>query len=301
MPVTLPPISRRRFLAASFATGAGLLTGRLRAADEQDLDPDRFALLADTHISGNRDEIARGTNMAANLRQVGREILAGRRLPSSVLIDGDCAYLDGKADDYSVLVELLAPMRQSGLPVHLALGNHDHRERFWQALPPREERAKEIEQRHLTVIRAPRADWFILDSLDATNRTPGVLGEEQAQWLARAVDESPEKPALVMVHHNPDERPMPGGLVDTRALFDVLLPRRQVKALFFGHTHDWKIAKRDGLHLVNLPPVAYVFGEGKPNGWVDFRLNEGGAVLELRCIDANHPQHAQQTELRSRS
>ena len=77
----------------------------------------------------------------------------------------------------------------------------------------------------------------------------------------------------------------------------MLLPRRQAKALFFGHTHDWTVREREGLHLVNLPPTAYVFFEGKPSGWVDLRLGEAGGVLELRCLDRNHRQHGERVEL----
>jgi hypothetical protein len=98
-------------------------TGRLR----------QLGLLADIHIAENRDEIARQMKMAANFERVGGELLALSERLARVLIDGDCAYLQGKPGDYLTLVELLSPLRTAGLPVHLALGNHDHRERFWTA------------------------------------------------------------------------------------------------------------------------------------------------------------------------
>jgi hypothetical protein len=30
--------------------------------------------------------------------------------------------------------DLLGPLREQGLPIHIALGNHDNRERFWEVL-----------------------------------------------------------------------------------------------------------------------------------------------------------------------
>jgi 3',5'-cyclic AMP phosphodiesterase CpdA len=301
MPLTLPPISRRRFLAGSLAAGAGLWSGRLwAAAEHRRRDPHRFALLSDTHVAGDRTHVERGTNMADNLRKACAELLKLEPLPAAALVCGDCAFRAGLAEDYTTLIELLGPARAAGLPVHLALGNHDHRDRLWAALPDGDEaRAKPLlKDRQVLRVESPRADWYVLDSLDVTNGTPGTLGAAQVAWLAENLDSRRDKPALVMVHHNPDERANPTGLTDTKALLDVLASRRQVKALVFGHTHDWSVTKTaDGLHRVNLPPTAYVFGEGKPSGWVDVRVNEGGAMLELRCVDAAHKHHGQKAEL----
>jgi 3',5'-cyclic-AMP phosphodiesterase len=293
----LPPLSRRRFLVGALAAGAGLAGGRLALGAERRLDPHRFALLADTHISGKRDELVRGVRMAANLERVSGEILALSEAPSAMFINGDCAYLSGQSEDYATLVELLRPSREAGLPVHLALGNHDHRERFWSALPRHEGQPQASFDRHLSVIRSPHANWLVLDSLDETNKTPGVLGERQLNWLEESLRQHPDKPALVIAHHNPDERPNTSGLVDTKELVSLFERHTQVKAFFYGHTHNWQASERGGVHFINLPPVAYVFAEGKPNGWVDARLTPAGATLELRCLDVENPQHGEKVEL----
>ena len=49
MPIYLPPISRRRFLAGSVATAAGLLLADRLLAAHIPIDPHRFALLSDVH------------------------------------------------------------------------------------------------------------------------------------------------------------------------------------------------------------------------------------------------------------
>jgi hypothetical protein len=300
MPISLLPVSRRRFLQSVAAAGAAAATGSQLFARQTQRDANRFALLADTHIAADRKLAARGTVMADNLAQVARELVALETAPAAVLVDGDCAFSNGQSADYATLVNLLDPLRQHGLPIHLALGNHDHRQRFWEAIPQQSD-APALAERHLTVLSAPHANWILLDSLDETNKTPGVLGEPQLAWLAKALDQQPVKPAIVMVHHNPDDRPKPGGLVETAALFDVLLPRKQVKMLVFGHTHNWSVSAKEGLHLVNLPPVAYVFGPSRPNGWVDMQLAASGAVLTLQCLDKQHLQHGQRVELSWRS
>ena len=297
MPVSSPSMSRRRFLAQSLAAAsAAFVPSSLFAAPAQH-DPNRFALFSDTHIAGDRNLVARGTNMADNFAQAVREVLRCKPQPAAVLVCGDCAYLKGTAEDYAVLHALIQPLRTAGIEVHMALGNHDHRERFWKIVEEGHPRPSPVEHRHVTVLEAPAADWFLLDSLDETNKTPGVLGKTQLDWLAKALERRGDKPVLVMVHHNPDSRPKPSGLVETAELFELLAGHPQVKALFFGHSHRYHVARHKSFYLVNLPPVAYVFSQGAPNGWIDARLRPDGMTLELHAMDKRHPLDGKCTEL----
>lgn len=294
MPLHLPPLTRRRFLATSLALGAGLCTWR--DALGQDADADRWILLADTHIAANRAQVNRGVTMADNLQRVVAALAQLTPRPAGVFLDGDAAFNKGEPGDYTLLGELLQPLRES-IPIHVALGNHDDRDHFRAGLA-RDARPP-LASRQVAVIESPRANWVVLDSLDKVNATPGVLGKEQLGWLARALDERTSKPALVVVHHDPQWTPMAkrSGLVDTEALFEVLVPRKQVKAVIYGHTHRWRRSERDGIHLLNLPPVAYLFQAGDPNGWVDVRLRDGGAALTLHALDASHRQNGEVVEL----
>ena len=297
MPVSLPPISRRRFLAASLAAAAGAV-GRRAFGEASNADPHRFALLSDTHIPSGPGIRHRATDMTANMRRVVHELAGLRERPAGALISGDCAFSSGQIKEYAHLVRLLGPLRETGYSVHAALGNHDHRERFWESVPVGRNGERGVADRHVTIVPAARANWFLLDSLDITSQTFGALGERQIDWVAEALDTHPDRPALIVVHHHPDaNNPYTLGLRDTVPLYDVLLPRKHVKAVIFGHTHDWKTAEHEGLHLVNLPPVAYVFRAGRPNGWVDARLEENGILLELRSLDPRHKQHGQTVEL----
>jgi 3',5'-cyclic AMP phosphodiesterase CpdA len=302
MPIYLPPISRRRFLAGSVAAASGLLLAdRLLAADLP-IDPHRFALLSDVHIAADRAKVMRKVNMADHLVKAVAEVAALSPRPAAAEINGDLALGTGEPGDYATLLELLEPMREAGVPIHLTLGNHDDREHFRAADPKRLRGSIPLEERETYLIESPRANWFVIDSLDQTNKVPGTVGEQQLKWLSDGLDARPDKPAIVMVHHNPDrEDPTRGGLTDTVAVLDLLHAKKQVKALIFGHTHAWSLKEEDGLHLINLPPVAYIFQEGYPSGWVDVHLTETGATMELRCIDPTDKQHGEKRELKWRA
>lgn len=62
MTLHLIPTSRRRFLQTTIAGGITTLADR-NAAAAANQSSSRWALLADSHIAGNKETIARGVNM----------------------------------------------------------------------------------------------------------------------------------------------------------------------------------------------------------------------------------------------
>jgi 3',5'-cyclic AMP phosphodiesterase CpdA len=299
MPIQLPPISRRRFLSGSLAAGAGLLYSHRLPAAEKTVDPNRFVLLSDTHVREHTDLEHAGVNPAVQFAQAHAEYLQLDPFPAAALIAGDCVFIEGQPGDYATLVELACPVREAGLPIYCALGNHDHRENFWTAFPTqRPGDPPPVVDRHVSVIESPHANWILLDSLQRTNFTPGQIGPEQLAWLAAALDARTDKPALIVAHHNPQPGDTKGsGLQDTEALFDVLEPRRHVQAYFYGHSHRWNISTHRGIHLVNLPTLVWLFDKSQPRGWVDAQLAADGIDLELHSLDPTHPKHGEKVRL----
>lgn len=290
MPIHLAPINRRRFLARTLTAAAGLALAPPLVAAQKATEPDFWALLSDTHIAADRARFAHGCNMADHLTAVTRDLLAQDTLPAGVFVTGDCAYEEGLTGDYAAFTGLIRPLREDGMTVHLMLGNHDNRERFWDALAFEKNAPRPLADRQTAMAPANRANWYMLDSLEKTHSTPGLLGEEQLHWLARSLDANQDKPALILVHHNPGMLGKIDGLRDTEALFKVLRPRKQVKIVIYGHTHDWHIRRDEsGIHMVNLPPTAYVFEGNKPSGWVRATLGDDRMQIELRCVDPKHP------------
>jgi len=318
-------ISRRRFvsaLAAAVSGGAGLAALRANPSTGTGegsikADVETWALVSDTHIAGDSALIARGVNMADHLRQAVLEILdahAARPL-EGLMINGDCAFLDGRAEDYKTLGLLIKPVAQAGVPIHLTLGNHDERGEIQTGLASVfapsgkearkarvQERAK-LENKLASKVSARYCDWYFLDSLETTNSTPGSIGEEQMAWLDQSLKASPDRPALVMVHHNPQTAGAPkiSGLKDTASLSSVLARHRQVKALFFGHTHVASVQEVDGLHWVNLPACAYHFSATQPTGWTMAKIDHSGCTLTLFDTARAHPLHAQEIRLEWRT
>lgn len=310
MPVILPPIARRDFIKGSFVlSGVSITAPSFVSADSKSVrfDPNRIALLADTHISADPKQSYPGTkwpgslvkedehewvNMADSLAQSAREVIDLNPRPANLIINGDCAMSRGTEAEYKELLRLLEPIRVAGITVHVTIGNHDKRENLWKLLPFLKKEQIGIQA---GVIELPNANLILLDS-----GRKGILGEEQLVWLAQQLDEWADKPALVFGHFNPypnrGVRPIKG-MRDGSSLLKVLAKRKHARAYFYGHTHEWQQDQRDHLHLINQPAVSYYFGKGHAHGWVDMKLTEKSADLELHCINPKHKQQGDQRQI----
>lgn len=287
MPAHLAALHRRRFLAA---TGTGWLACAACSADEP-RDRDLVYLLNDTHIGGRQPT---DSPVPTHLRQVVDEVTARERPPAALLINGDLALRDGQVDDYEHFARLIDPLMTADIDLHLTLGNHDHREHFYRVMADRRPEAPVVASRHVGMVATQHANFFLLDSLQETMVTPGTLGAEQRRWLAAALDQQPDKPALIVAHHNPrlggDPLHFPGGLTDSQSLWQLLAARPQVKAYFHGHIHDRGFAEHRGIHIVNTPATSYVADpQVATTGWTALKLSPHGCRVTTRTNLADHP------------
>ena len=311
MPITLPPVDRREFIKGSLALGGAAfsISSPVKAFGESvRFDPNRVALLADTHISDDPKRSYPGTkwpgspvkeeehewvNMADSLAQSARQVIGLNPRPANLIINGDCALSRGTEAEYKEFLRLIEPIRKAGITVHITIGNHDTREKLWKLLPFLKKEQMGI---HADVIELSYANIFLLDS-----GKKGILGEIQLDWLAQQLDKHTDRPALVFAHFNPlpnrGVRPI-RGMRDGEALLKVLAKRKHVRAYIHGHTHEWQNSKyEEHLHIIGQPAVSYYFGKGHAHGWIDMKLTERSADLELHCIDPKHRQHRNQRQI----
>lgn len=213
MPIHLT--SRRQFIT-QLGAAAALSTLESTASE---VDESLIAILNDTHIGAQHPASA---SIPTNLRNTISYLLALPKRPAAVIINGDLALLDGKRGDYEHFAKLIAPLRDAGIPLHLTMGNHDHREVFYDVLKRDKPESPAVESKHVGVVKLAGANLFLLDSLKATMVTQGLIGESQTIWLTKLLDEHADKPALLFAHHNPrlggDPLHFPGGLEDSETL-----------------------------------------------------------------------------------
>ena len=301
MPFHFPAGNRRQFL---LTVGAGLVACTTDVSGgEAEVEDDLVYLLNDTHIG---EKHPADSSVPSHLRQVVGELTGLKQKPACVLINGDLALRDGQPGDYRHLARLLEPLRKARLNVHLTLGNHDHRDVFYEVMKEEQPENPPVESKHISVVRTRHANFFLLDSLKETMVTQGTIGEKQRAWLATALDAHPGKPAIIVTHHNPrlggDPLHFPGGLIDSAELWELLASRRQVKAYIHGHIHDRSLAEHKGIHIINTPATSYVADPKlSTTGWTTARLTAGGVTLTTHTTDAKHPWNGEAETLKWRA
>jgi len=285
---TIPSLTRRAFSLSLAGAGVSLL----RSAETEM----HWALISDIHIPTDPTDTYRGFKAYDNLKRIVPDVLKAN--PQGALVCGDVARLLGLPSDYETVRTLLQPVSE-GLPIALALGNRDHRKNFLSVLGPSQKGIQSVNQRHVLVVETATLRFIVLDSLIEANTTPGLLGKAQRAWLSSYLQSSSNLPTLLFVHHTLDDGD--GSLLDAPRFFDILKPHRKVKAIFYGHSHRYAYDQWEGVHLVNLPAVAYNFADDQPIGWVDAKLNATGAALTLHTIGGNQEKDGKTTKLAWRS
>lgn len=286
-------LSRRRFFQlAGLATLAFPLRG-WAAIDTS--GGDEIVILNDIHLTGIPEEKipANAKDDDDHLRTAVKQILALAKKPAAVIINGDLALAIGTAADYAVVRELIAPLRDAGIPVHLTLGNHDVRDIFTQAFPEMKSASDLKEPRHNGLIDLPSTRLILLDTLDQSPGPSGKLGAEQIAWILAKIDEVPTKQVILVGHHNPqvggDTSHYKGGLTDTADFWPEVAKRPQVKAYIHGHTHEWTQALENGIHIISTIACAYVFNKNtNATGWTSARFNAHGFQLKLNTLETDH-------------
>jgi Icc protein len=273
-------ISRRRFLHASLAAAGGVITLGVRpgtAAKEP--GEGRWAFLSDTHIAADSENNYRGHYPYRNLRATLEQIASDP--PQGLVVTGDIARLTGQMADYENFRQLALPL-VGRRPMYLALGNHDDRANFLDVFEEEADARPPVRGKHIVTVDAGAARFIVLDSLFVTSQTAGLLGKAQRTWLERYLHTCDDKPVLLFFHHS--LRDSDGDLLDIPRLFELIQPIPKVKALVFGHSHEYSFSDYEGIHLVNLPAVGYNFGDDQPVGWVETRLARNGATFLLHAV-----------------
>jgi Icc protein len=303
-------ISRRRFLNISLAAVGGVVALRPRWSAAQDEKKEgskaegarsagqvtRWAFLSDTHIAGDPEDNYRGFYPSRNLQKTFAQIAAD--LPEGLVVTGDIARLTGQMEDYENFRKLLIPL-VGRRPIYLALGNHDNRVNFLDVFENPAGRKQAVKGKHIVTVDAGPVQFILLDSLFSTNETMGLLGKAQRTWLQQYLQTSDDKPVILFFHHS--LRDDDGDLQDLPRLFDIIKPVTKVKAIVYGHSHEYGFSDFEGIHLINLPAVAFAFGNDQPIGWVEARLGRAEGEFVLHAIGGNTDQDGRARQLRWRS
>jgi len=193
-----------------------------------------IAQITDLHVTTDKDPLNQRRN-EERLRQVMKAVHALRPRPVAIIASGDLVDR-GEHEEYLELKRLMA---ESEIPVFYALGNHDNREEFLKIFsgPGAQTDPNGFVQ---YAVDFDDMRMVVCDTLEGPNH--GEYCEDRAAWLRATLDEAPDRPTALILHHPP----IPSGIrwmdPDPKSpwisrLAEVLRGREQVQTMMCGHIH----------------------------------------------------------------
>ncbi len=222
-----------------------------------------IAQITDVHLGfdpGNPDEL--------NRQRLDMALKALRETdprPDLLLATGDLVDNSGDVESYRRLRELTAALP---FPTWFALGNHDGRRAFFKAFPE----APSVGGFLQYAIEDHEVRILVLDTLE-DGRHGGNLCETRADWLRDRLDEEPDRPTIIVLHHPPIETALAWMTENPEAdwvlrLHDIVAGQDNVVAMLAGHLHRPVTTLWAGTTLAvcpsTAPQVALDLGEVDP-------------------------------------
>lgn len=214
--------------------------------------------------------------------------------PDCVLVTGDITDC-GLAEEYAIAAALLARLP---CPVYCIPGNHDRREPFRAAFAPAGY-LPAAGALNYVVDRGP-VRIVALDSL-VPGESGGALSPATLAFLRAALDDAPDRPTLVMLHHPPfetgiahmDRVTLTAGRDGLEAIVSA---HPQVERVLCGHVHRSIQTRFAGTIAQSAPSVAHqvafdLRADGascfvlEPPAFLVHRLGEAGVVTHEVEVD----------------
>jgi len=236
-----------------------------------------IAQISDMHINAPDAPSMSGLDAIGNLERSIAAINALDPAPELVLATGDLTK-DGTAAEYATLRELLEPLEA---PLYAIPGNHDIREAMVEAFAdaaylPRDGSYLQY------VIEDYALRLIALDTVVA--RAPhGQLDDGRLDWLAARLDEAPERPTALLMHHPPFRTGY--AAMDAMRCFDgdalggLVAKHEQIEGILCGH-----------LHRASHMPFFGTTAASAPSTIAQLKLDlSGGKTLGERGIWSDEP------------
>jgi 3',5'-cyclic-AMP phosphodiesterase len=213
-----------------------------------------LAQISDTHVRKPGELCYGRVDTAQFLRNAVARLASLSPRPDLTLVTGDLVD-GGTVAEYAHLRELLGGLP---MPCRLVMGNHDDRASLREAfrdhgyLPEEGFIQYALEEHPLRIL--------VLDT-QIPKEGGGFLCEERLRWLASRLEEQPERPTVVAMHHPPyhtghhamDRFDLRG----SAELAKVLSRFRNVHAVLCGHLHRPTQARFGGTVAMSCPSTAH--------------------------------------------
>ncbi|MEP3115812.1 phosphodiesterase [Nisaea sp.] len=193
----------------------------------------KFLHLSDLHLV-RPGTVLHGLDPAEQLSLCVTDVLRKHADAAFCVVSGDLTH-SGNAQAYEAARDHLSRMP---MPVHLMMGNHDDRTVFQSVFPDAPRDGAGFVQ-HVIDVEIGR---LVFMDTSEPGRAEGRLCRARLDWLRQRIEEAPDAPIFLFLHHPPFCAGLPRmdqiRLQDAGLLLEVLRPDlSRIRHLFVGHLH----------------------------------------------------------------
>jgi Icc protein len=217
----------------------------------------RVVHISDFHLSSRPDEQVNGAFPFENLKKAIGEIQRQNPKPDLVVLGGDL-FEEGEKADYKTVFELFDELQ---VPVHTALGNHDH-------LPTLKKTGRAQENAATGYYSFDQSGHhFVILYSAGTGKPHGRLEEEQLLWLNADLHAHRFKPVLIFLHHPPFDIGIPWldkiRLLNAESFWEIIPPfASNILGVFVSHLHIAVACRYRQILLASTPGVCWQYAGG---------------------------------------
>ncbi len=155
--------------------------------------------------------------------------------PDLIMLTGDLSNHGNEAD----YIRVREALRLLDRPVYIIPGNHDRRQTLRRVFADHDYWSVNDKFLHFTIEEHPLR-IIALDTLLPESHE-GLLDQERLVWFESRLQEAPDKPTAVFMHHPPFKTglPYPDSLMcrNGDAFGDIVVRHPQIQAIICGHVH----------------------------------------------------------------
>jgi 3',5'-cyclic AMP phosphodiesterase CpdA len=261
--------------------------------------PIYFIHLTDTHIKAPGAKAFLNLDMSTKLRAVFAAVKELRIQPACFVISGDLTH-EGDTADYQHLKTLVdEAAAEFGVPVLVALGNHDHRGPFREGYLG--ESPSDKAYYFTTVVDGLR--FIVLDSeiSDEGEKVEGKLDAVQLAWLKTQLTTSAPRGTILVLHHPPMRNAF--RLLDSHLLTNpdelaAVIQGSDVIGLLAGHIHFNSLGSFHGIPSAACAGVAFNLAPTMPqsmrfidsSGYNLIMVADGQMIVQPMTLPGPQPE-----------
>lgn len=241
--------------------------------------------ITDTHFRSKVEGTIYGVEtqilFEKTLAQIKQELVSGNKKIDVLLATGDISQ-DGSAESYRRFHEFLKPLNA---PNYFLQGNHDYNKPMQDEFG--KERVAPCKVHKSELLNSP---WqIILLNSSIENQVGGHFGQEQLDYLEKALMAHANSPTLLCFHHHPmlinsawlDQQVID----DADALFKVVDKFSNIKLSIYGHVHQDRKTLRNQVPYFATPSTCAQFAPELD----EFALDERAPAYRwIRLYDDGH-------------